>query len=571
MTEQLEIDGIPALIAPTRGPMHAGLVFRVGLADETLARRGVTHLVEHLALHASGASDLHYNGATGVEYTYFHLQGTGPEIAEFLNGVCAALSSLPMHRLAVEKEILRTEAAGRRPGVADPLPLWRHGARDFGLSSYPEWGLPALTENDLYAWTARYFTRENAALWIAGDEVPAGLRLVLPPGERRRPPAASSALPRTPAFARGSSTAVVWDAVVRREPRAAVFASVLERRMFRELRQEGGLSYSVQASYEGRADGTALITAAADALPENRHAVLGGMVDVLAAMEAGRITPPEVQSVVDQACDDLAHAEERGGRLPGQAMGLLVGRPVQSLEEARSELRAVTSEQVAEVAAAACGAGLLITPAGAGADWAGYDEAPVVSDSVVTGRSYLARDAASTRLVIGAEGVSLTGPDGPATIRFAECEAMLVWPDGGRRLIGADGITVSAEPTHYWGAGNAIRDLDQRVPEQVRVLLPGRDRIPPPFGAVPPIWSARWWALTAKSYRRVRNATTDEACGLLGIVLFPILAVVLLVGEAVGRFAPGPALTVGFLALMVLLTAGGYWVARPYFRRTRGF
>ena len=45
------IDGIPVILAPGRDPrVTAGLAFRVGWADETLPTRGITHLVEHLAL-----------------------------------------------------------------------------------------------------------------------------------------------------------------------------------------------------------------------------------------------------------------------------------------------------------------------------------------------------------------------------------------------------------------------------------------------------------------------------------------------------------------------------------------
>src|SRR5690349_12432377 len=297
MIKQLEVDGIPTLLAPTTGAMHAGLVFRVGQADETLARKGITHLVEHLALHSLGVADYHYNGATGVEHTYFHMQGTATEITDFLTGVCAALQSLPMARLATEKEILRTERNSRGTGAGESLALWRHGARDFGLPAYPEWGLAALIADDLQEWVARYFTRDNAALWIAGNEIPAGLRLGLPNGTRQPAPVPSSALPMTPAWFGGSAGAVAWDTVVRRGARAALFTKILERRMFRELRQEAGLSYTVSADYEPRDGGTAVITAVADALPEKQGAVLGGLVDLLAALRVGRIDTDEVTTV----------------------------------------------------------------------------------------------------------------------------------------------------------------------------------------------------------------------------------------------------------------------------------
>ena len=139
-----------------------------GHADEPLARRGITHLIEHLALFSHGVADYHYNGTTGVEHTFFTMQGDESDIVAFLNGVCTGLRDLPMHRLATEKEILRTEENGRGESAADALALWRHGARDHGMPGYPEWGLTGITPDDLRAWTARYFNRQNAALWIAG-------------------------------------------------------------------------------------------------------------------------------------------------------------------------------------------------------------------------------------------------------------------------------------------------------------------------------------------------------------------------------------------------------------------
>ncbi len=49
--EETTIDGVYTLFAPLDVPeTRAGLVFRVGQADESLAVRGLTHLVQHLAL-----------------------------------------------------------------------------------------------------------------------------------------------------------------------------------------------------------------------------------------------------------------------------------------------------------------------------------------------------------------------------------------------------------------------------------------------------------------------------------------------------------------------------------------
>lgn len=69
-----------------------------------------------------------------------------------------------------------------RGPALEPAALWRYGAQTFGVTAYPEWGLTMLTAEEIRVWVERYFTRENAVLWIAGADVPAGLKLKLPSG-----------------------------------------------------------------------------------------------------------------------------------------------------------------------------------------------------------------------------------------------------------------------------------------------------------------------------------------------------------------------------------------------------
>ena len=44
------LDGVSAIWTDSGGPFTAGIVFRVGRADEPLPHTGITHLAEHLAL-----------------------------------------------------------------------------------------------------------------------------------------------------------------------------------------------------------------------------------------------------------------------------------------------------------------------------------------------------------------------------------------------------------------------------------------------------------------------------------------------------------------------------------------
>ncbi|MFJ7251750.1 M16 family metallopeptidase [Streptomyces sp. NPDC098085] len=481
---ETEVDGIRTVLAAAPGPVTAGLFFRVGVADETLATAGVTHLVEHLALHRHGVSDLHYNGATAATYTLFHVTGTPEEVTTYLNGVCAALRDLPMERLETEREILRTEAAGRRVGPDHQLPLWRYGAQGYGLSSYDELGLWHLTAEDVRDWARTRFTRDNAVLWITADTVPDGLDLALPAGTPQPLPAPTSALPVTPAYLTGRSGGVVLDGIVRRSTAATLFTEVLSRALFTDLRQKGGYSYTAEAGYSPRDSDFATVTAFADALPKKHGAVVGGFVDALARLRAGTIEQSELDSARAKFLKQFDAPDAGASRLPSYALNLLTGHRNLTPDEHRAELAAVTLDDLREVARELHATALLQVP-GRGADWAGFTEAPQWSTWTVTsaGSRHRSLEDDSVLLTVSREAVSLTTASGTIVVRYDACAAMLVHPDGGRHLTGLDGFQIRVEPTLYKDlTPNRLAVIDAGVPSSAVIPVPTRDpdRIPRP-------------------------------------------------------------------------------------------
>ncbi|BEL05207.1 hypothetical protein Q0Z83_033980 [Actinoplanes sichuanensis] len=558
MIAQGKLDGVPVLLSPAPGLMRAGLVFRVGFADEPLARHGITHLLEHLVLYPLGLSDYHFNGTTGVEHTSFHMQGSPDDVARFLTGVCASLQNLPTHRLDVEKELLRTEANGRGDGALDAMPLWRHGARDYGVSSYPEFGLPAITADELRAWAARYFTRDNAVLWIAGDHVPAGLRLPLPGGRREPLPVPSSALPVTPAFFPGPPGVVAWNAMVPRHPASQVFADLLEREMYRALRQEAGLSYTAGSSYREIGADAAMVVAVADALPEKQEAVFGGLVDVLSTMQVGRIDQADLAVVLRQRGETLWNADQQGNRIAAEAAGLLAGRPVRQVEDEIAAIMAVTVGDVAAVAGMARGSGLLMAPEGVDARWAGFQPAPQLSEQVVIGTVHAAHTGRDAHLIVGDDGVTVVGGDDHLTVRFDACSIVRAWPDGARLFVGHDGIMVRVEPTLFRNGHQAVALLDARTPAGLRVDQPARrpDRIPVPPSDEPRPQPPPTRAEKLEA-RRIRASYVLAAIFGLGVVS----RVVEMTGDRYGEDAQ--------LALLALLLVGGAVIATSRIRSRR--
>lgn len=469
------VDGVPVLHAPTDGLVTGALLFRVGRADEPLASAGITHLVEHLALFRQNMTDVHHNGQTAPTYTVFHATGTVAEVVEFLNGVCASLCDLPLARLATEKEILRTEAARREFGPASLQRVWRYGARGHGTVAYDEAGLGRLTADDVREWAARWFTRDNAACFLTTDEVPAGLDLGLPAGSREHLAPTPETLPTKPAWFVGRRGGVLLDAVVPRSTAAAIFTRVAQRVLFRELRQEGGWSYEVNTDYEPVDADRARITLFADALEDKEDAVVGALVDALAAMRCGNIAVADLEAARKLAQQEMTVPHLGAALLPACALNLLVGHPTQSPEALRAEQDAVTVADLAAVASAVWDDALAQVPR-AGLDWAGFTAAPGWSADEVEGTRRARIEDGDQTLVIGAAGVSLRQPAGVVTVRFDECALLQVVPDGARILTGYDGMRIAIEPNLYQGLDRTVveRDIDPHVPPERVVRMPAR-------------------------------------------------------------------------------------------------
>ncbi|WP_344137573.1 insulinase family protein [Luedemannella flava] len=551
--------GIPTLFVKADGPMRAGLTFRVGIADETLPLRGITHLVEHLALFQHGAADHHYNGSTDATATHFHMQGTEEQVVRFLNGVCASLRDLPMWRLTAEKEILATEAVTRNSSgsLGEVLAVERHGAATFGLGGYPEWGLPAIAGDDVRDWVRTWFNRDNVILWIAGAGVPSGLELELPEGQRRPLPPAVQVLPATPAYVNVGMNAVAAQALVPRGPAARVYAEVLERTLFGQMRQDAALSYTVATAYETWGGGDASVVAVADTLVKNQRVAVDQFVTTLNAMSVG-VGQADVDGAVARLSDALAEAERSAKWLPRLAVDVLCGHPVTDLSVQREALAAVTAAQVTEIAGRAWRTLLVAVPHGHLMERAGFEETPQFSRFAVLGtrhRSYYP-DAS---LVIADDGVTVESRGGPRTVLFDACSGVLAWPDGGRHLVGRDGIQVRIEPTLYVAGVKAVAALDARLPTGLTIAMPTRaaDEIPTVRRLT--VWRIRARRLGAAARRglqRLRQAWWNRGAYLNYAV--PAVLVVLL-GLCVAAFVNEPSILFGVWAVML---SAVLWIRR---------
>ena len=150
---------------PRDGDVTAALTFRVGVADEPLAMRGICHLIEHLGLSNFQSDRLRWNGSVDLSRTTFLAEGPAAEVTRFLREVTSALGSLPESRIGHERRILQVEAQSRAGSIFESLLAMRYGLRGPGIVIAPEWGLEWLEGDQLRAWVSEWFTASNAALW----------------------------------------------------------------------------------------------------------------------------------------------------------------------------------------------------------------------------------------------------------------------------------------------------------------------------------------------------------------------------------------------------------------------
>ncbi len=475
-------NGVYTLFVERDDPVtRAGLVFRVGQADESLAVRGLTHLLHHLALHEVTGGAVHDHGSVGVVHTEFTASGDAAEVARVINGVCAALREpptdlLPTVREQLEGEDVATDRSARRSASV------RHGAQAHGLESYPELGLPGLGEVDVATWAQVAFTRGNAVLWVIGPRVPRDLDLELPDGTTVEPPEAPSVLARTPAwYLDPGAGEVELTAVLPRTPAADVLARLLERSVRRDAVEDERLADEVRLSCVPHDAEHQVLTLLLRGRPETAPALVGAVVDALAALRWGTVDGEELR----EAGEDLLEAADTEDAvlelLPRLAASALLGEDPSRRPDQAHALASVAPGDVREVARQVLDSALVRAP-DPGLDWAGFSALPSGSTWSVEGRELLAVDGSDEVLVLGEDGVTRHSGFRRASVRFDDVAVLQRFEDGGRWLTGRDGAEVRVEPSLFGLDSATLREIDDSVDAAHVVRLPARgaERVPGP-------------------------------------------------------------------------------------------
>jgi predicted Zn-dependent peptidase len=473
--QQTHVDGVPVFVADLPGPLTAGLVFGVGRQDETFVKGGITHLVEHLAMGALGRRSLDCNASVDLQVTEFTATGPAERVGEFLRDVCRTLAELPVDRLTVETDVLRTENGAVTGSALATLLETLYGTDGPGLAAAREPAMLSLTATDVHEWAARWFTRCNAAVWLTGP-VPDGLVLPLPEGEppvRRRPAVRTL---RTPVWTEHPVPgSVAVGAAVDSRPGLGTALAVLRERVEDELRHRRGVTYTVETDRIPVDSRRRVATVVADVREGQEPLAARVLWQQLTGLAVEGPTEAELVRAREDLAAVLDDPRSHVGEAEAAAQHHVLGLPRTGLEELRRESGAVTADDVRDAAVALREAAVLCLPPDVDAVPPGLDRVPLSSADVVEGRSYARRRLSDaprgSRLVVGDEGLSLVlSDDERLTVRWPDVVGLVRPAPGTWCVVTRHGFTVPLIAEEWRGGNEAVATVRAHVPAELQVV-----------------------------------------------------------------------------------------------------
>lgn len=459
------IDGVPVLFASCPGPTVGTLLFRVGVGDESLLTRGITHLIEHLALSGFDQRVVAFNGSVGPTFTTFVARGTPEEVCRHLTAVAGALVQLPAERAAHEARILRAEAAQRSRSLMGHASMLRYGAAGFGLIEYEELFLQRPDHGAIAAHLRTFFTKANAVVVLSTPPT-ADLRFDTLPGGTRQPVAPVASLPlRFPAWDRTQARMVGLSTVLPRSPVVPVATWVIAEHLRAELRERYGLSYDAGSTYEPWSAGEAHHLVYADCQPKDATLVAEQLHTELSRIVIGGVRTDDLDAFRTLVRRSDAEPMADYGWAQQLATDHLLGRALQSREQDMAELNAVTPADVEA----------LVDRVRASALWLVPDHVRLADHRLsivpqwtepLAGTQYAAIDPRRGVVAhVSDGGVSLHfGDDRWVSVPFTRLAACKRWSDGGRSYFRADGFVANFEPGIWMASAELVEHLDRVTP-----------------------------------------------------------------------------------------------------------
>jgi zinc protease len=458
--ERIVVDGVPAYVGDLPEPVTAGIVFRVGSADESLLEHGLTALVAELA-----AVDV--EGMNWIVYetsTIFFTSGTLSDVKNALTSVCAALRALSEDDLIDLADTILNEP--KTKPLQPPVTILgvRFGAQSYGLGGFPRLGLLRTTGPNVNDWVSRRYSRANAVVFSTASL--GQPRLGLPSGARVPPPLPTPTNILLPAWCPQDWIGRAWKPFV-------YFSSVMPGTDAAKVADR-----VVEADIRRRAEETSLTLADREAninpwspefdytdfridvgprVDDGVEALLGSIDDL-----ADYGPSPEALAAAiaefDRWTSDADATPGVGAMLAWNE--LLTNRP-RSVEEFLSHIHAVSLTEVADVVYAMRDQAIVVVPEGAELIDPRFAMLTPTTAPPVVGLTYSAAteedDAAdNARLVVGAEGVTFIDVDQQLTVRFRDCVAALRFAHDVFMLYAADGTMISVAAAEWIDGRSAL-------------------------------------------------------------------------------------------------------------------
>lgn len=467
--QRTEIDGVPFFWVPEAPRQIANLRFRVGRADEPFRLAGISHLLEHLAIHRIGERKFPLNGSVDHLSTEFVAMGRADENAAYLSDIAAALGDIEATRLGQEARVLRVEDQGRGPNAIREYITLRYGTTTLGRSALQEHALHGTSPDVLRRWAADWFTMGNAAGWMT-SEPPAGMRLMLPPGERRPPTQHRDISPLPlPSWGPTQMPGAMVGSPVPRSSASSMFVPILGRRAEARLRRELGLSYEINPLYLKLTRDEALAMVIVTCRDEDAPRVALELMALVATLAEQGPTPEELADNVDMMRRGQEDPMAVVGSLHFAAECELLGYEFKTHEELMAEAEAIRPEDVQATAAwfRANAVGFSRLMPQLSPPWHLY---PIWCPDAVAGRTF---DSVKKKypwtkgtpsLVVGPDGVSYVTPEGKCiTVRYATCAGVIRF-GAKRSVVGEDGFRVLVDPTEWKDGAVAAAQVDRALP-----------------------------------------------------------------------------------------------------------
>jgi hypothetical protein len=469
-----QVGGLRVFTVDLPEPAVAALVFRVGIADESLALRGITHLVEHLALFGSETiGSLEVNGFVDLNRTMLWARGSESEAVEFLRRVAATIRELPLDRLEDERRILQIESAGNHGRLLDRLLRLRFGGYGYGMGDYVEKGLGWLDGARVQEWANERFCAANAVCLLTRP-IADGLEISLPEGAASRLPPLDH-LPgiRFPVERTEGTGGIALTMIADRSWESVAALDFITRGLHNELRLQHGLSYAVSSDYLPLAGNAAHLTLTADCL--DRYAV-----DVRTRMlrEVDRLATkgPTQEALTEwqQGCEGALDNEQElaSDELQRVANTILMGEKELTFEENHTTRRQLTPEAIAKSLTDALESAMLLVPEGTDGPPAGFQRLATRHHHIPAGKTFRFRRSGLNaqqrrrRLVISEAEICLVPyMADPVTIATKDCIGV-ERSDDSLTLFGRDGSWLQFNPAELTNETGAMNALTAIVPPQ---------------------------------------------------------------------------------------------------------